>query len=292
MIRLFQFKNNFIGAESKQVEATYSALGYFDGLDLGDVKENGDLEREELLSDPFRFLIRDKKALLEECDYFNVAGIAEDEGDFWETEELPFIFISFIRMNKRSQNIKRIIEGIEENIRVEGEKKGKCYRTYDNSDLIICLRTKKYSLGYHYIENYRNLIQGMDQGNYLQKSFSICVLKQNILDDILNKAELIEDEEISCNLRCLIRDLGKAHDFCEDLKRQGFNVQNYGVLGSEDWVINIKNIRMVSLLDMYKTDGRFTHKKYKDAFMNIMTEILVKGKEYKNGSQNISEDDE
>lgn len=288
MIRLFQFKNNFIGEEIEQIEAEYSAFGYFDGLVLGLAEEEN--KAEALLSDPFYFLVDNKNALLEECDYFNVAGICQDDKSFWEANDLPFIFITFVRMKKRSRNMEKIISEISGKAGEGDQKKTQCYRTYDSSDLIICMRTKRYSSGYCFIESYRDIVQSVDKDNCLQKSFSICVIKQETLDNIMDNAGCIENEKVSCNLRCLVRNIKKASDFCRELQELGMDVQNYGILGSEDWIISVRDIDMVRFLDMYKKEGRLTHKAYKDTFMNVMTEVLVKKEGCENGDYDISGD--
>lgn len=166
MIRLFQFKNNFLSESKKKLEAEYSVIGYFDGLDMKTDKEMEVGEKNRILSDPSYAFI--EKNPDEMCDYFNIVGLREkDDTKFWEMQEEALVFISCIRFVKKSNNLSKIIENIEKTYNAI------CFTTLDNSDLIICLRTKSYIKGHEAIENYHMVIQTCDPENNLQKGFSV-----------------------------------------------------------------------------------------------------------------------
>jgi len=90
------------------------------------------------------------------------------------------------------------------------------------------------------IENYRSVIRQIDTENCLQKDFSICLLEQEILNRIKHQPELIEDERTSCILRCVVKDLTKVKDFCNELEKEVKDhpiektLMAYGTLGSDD----------------------------------------------------------
>ena len=178
MIRLFQFKNNFLSENSGMLDAEYSVIGYFDGLDMKTDKEENVTKHIELLSDPMR--IDNVQELNEMCDCFNIAGIRQkDDAEFWEEKAPFFVFISCLRLQRRSDVLQRIMETIE------SYYVAVCYTTLDSSDLVVCLKTKRYDDGYKAIENYHRIIREIDEHNDLQKGFSVLAIRQealNVLD--------------------------------------------------------------------------------------------------------------
>lgn len=279
MIRLFQFKNNFLSESKKKLEAEYSVIGYFDGLDMKTDKEMEVGEKNRILSDPSYAFI--EKNPDEMCDYFNIVGLREkDDTKFWEMQEEALVFISCIRFVKKSNNLSKIIENIEKTYNAI------CFTTLDNSDLIICLRTKSYIKGHEAIENYHMVIQTCDPENNLQKGFSVLAIQQLILDALAQDMILgIKEERLHCVLRGVIKnwsninvflvklkDKLKIKDTEENIERLGI----YGLLGSEDITIILREICSIDLFKLYADNGLMTHNNdvYSDAFYNVRTEIL------------------
>lgn len=267
MIRLFEFKNSFMRKNAKAVPAKYSSIGYFDGLDMTKFEDE-----EMILSEPIRI----DQLENQECDFFSMTGMREKENDdFWNESLKPYLFVSFLRLEKASKNLESIVAEIERQFNAC------CYYTIDSSDLIICLKTNSYAEGYRNIEKgYRNVISGLEKKeNEIKKIYSIVSLEQHILDNIKENPSGITDEKISCYLSCVVKNWDKVNEFKEALKTalHTEKAKRYGILGSDDVVIELKDIKILDLLALFGNSELLVHDndKYKVAFHNIKTQILV-----------------
>ncbi len=196
MIRVFQFKNNFLSENPKMLKAEYSVIGYFDGLDMKTDADMKGAERSCILSDPFQYEFI-KNDPYEMCDYFNIAGLREQsDEDFWKSSEEPLVFISCIRFRRKSEKLKKLIEMIEKTYHAV------CFTTLDSSDLVICLKTTSHEKGYRAIEEYRRIISEHDSQNGIQKGFSVLAIRQAVLDSLRDREAVgIEEEQLQCVLR-------------------------------------------------------------------------------------------
>lgn len=273
MIRLFQFKNTFLSESSEVLKAEYCVIGYFDGLEMKTDQEMSPSEKSRLLSDPMQSSFTKDEAY-ELCDYFNIVGLRNTaDADFWENNSKPYVFISCIRLKKKTTKLEEIIN------RLENSYEAMCYTTLDSSDLIICLRTASYDEGYRILEKYHVIVNVCDSGNAIQKEFSVLAIQQKILNDLsTGSTEVIIDEPLCGILRGVIKDwkcidgfLGKLKDGMGEVK----SCKVYGVLGSEDIAIAIYGVRSINWLRLYADGGLMTHPIYQDAFYNIRTEFLM-----------------
>lgn len=280
MIRLFQFKNNFLRENDSQLEAEYSTIGYFDGLDMQVFDENTD-EGLKILSDTYRNLLYTDSGvekMLEACDYFNVAGMCRNEQrdrDFWSDSSENLIFVSFLRFAKRSGKLKQFIETIER------DSDCICYTTYDSSDLIICIRTNQYRHGSDVLNHFYDTIEtGGYDGNQLQKCFSVFAIKQTTLNDISDNCDWLKDERVDCFFRGVINDRKEVDKFYEELVMECGVPEHkmYRILGSDDIIIAIYDISLAHLLSLYGEGAILVHSNevYKKAFYNIRSEIAIK----------------
>lgn len=279
MIRLFQFKNNFLRENDSQLEAEYSIIGYFDGLDM-QVFEDDTSEGLEILSDTYRSLLyvgSDTEKLLEACDYFNVAGMCRDsqkDSDFWNHSSEALYFVSFLRFAKRSDQLKQFIETIEKDSRCI------CYTTYDSSDLIICIKTNQYSYGCDVLNHFYDTIEKKDyKGNRLQKCFSVFAIRQTVLNEISDQCDWLIHQNVDCFFRGVVNDRKEVDRFYKELVEEcgvsGHKI--YRILGSDDIIIAIYDISLAHLLSLYRDDGILVHSNevYKKAFYNIRSEIAI-----------------
>lgn len=267
MIRLFQFKNNFLSQNARMVSAEYSSIGYFDGLDTRIVL---DQEAQDILSLPTQVQYQSD----DNCDYYNIVGIRREEDEcFWKEKEGTFLFISCLRFKKCSEKLDEIVA------QIENKYCACCYYTFDSSDLVVCMKSDSYIKAYQAIEKYPDLIAECDPGNGIQKSFSILSVRQEILDMLPEEDNNMEDEEVSVILRCVIKDRTAVKDFKEQLDKEVGIAESkkYGILGSDDMLIVLESVNIKHLFKQYKQNGLLTHSNrlYKKAFYNIRTEILV-----------------
>lgn len=279
MIRLFQFKNNFLRENTNQLEAEYSTIGYFDGLDM-QVYDDSEDEGLEILSDTYRNLLyvnSNTDQLLEACDYFNVAGMRRDskrDEDFWNQSSKVLFFVSFLRLARRPKKLKQIIEEIEK------DSDCICYTTYDSSDLIVCIKTNKYSYGCDVLSHLHDTIEMIDdKGNRLQKCFSVFAIKQTVLNEI-DQWNCLMDEKVDCFFRGVVNERKKVEEFYEELVKECgvSDHKKYRILGSDDIIIAIYGISLTHLLSLYGDGAILVHSNdvYKKAFYNIRSEIAIK----------------
>ncbi len=280
MIRLFQFKNNFLRENTNQLEAEYSTIGYFDGLDMQVFDDSIDKEL-EILSDTYNNLLYvdgDTNKILEACDYFNVAGMCRNgkrDSEFWCNSSESLFFVSFLRLAKRSRELGHIIEVIQK------DPNCICYTTYDSSDLVVCIRMNKYTHGCDILKHFYDTIENSkDEGNRLQKSFSVFAIKQTVLNEISNQCDWLIDEKVDCFFRGIVNDRKKVDEFYEELVRECGIAEHclYRILGSDDVMIAIYNIGLAHLLSLYGDGAILVHSNevYRKAFYNIRSEIAIK----------------
>ena len=281
MVRIFVFKNTYICENMEKINADYSAFGYFDGLSMEVYQDN-----------KFPISVSDFGSN-EQCDHYCIAAFRKDsktDADFWKAGNEPYIFISFLRLSKASNKLSKIVDEIENN------NNAVCYHTLDNSDLLVCIRRKRYSEGYFDINSYYDAIQKIDPGNSLQKGFSVMVISQAVLNQLANEAELksskmseeaaveltvIGEEIISCSLRGIIRKWDEFSAFMNELKlllnSQDVTIKEYGVLGSDDLIIEIDHVSANKFFRLFGDGMLLTHGNsiYRNAFYNLKTEIFM-----------------
>ena len=276
MMRLFQFKNTFLSENSEMLAAEYSVIGYFDGLDMKTDSDMNPQEKNRLLSDPLQNVLL-KNESFEMCDYFNIVGMRqESDQNFWNITDKSYIFISCIRLKKKAKKIKEIIAAIE------NKYVAVCYTTLDSSDLVICSKSSSYEEGYRAVEKYHSIVTHYESQNGIQKGFSVLAIRQRVLDDLLNgETKGIEDELLCIILRGVINDWNCINKFISNLKnRLGIadkeqSCKVYGVLGSEDIMIVLKDIHSINWFGLYAKNALMTHPAYQDAFYNVRTEIIL-----------------
>ncbi|MCD8290422.1 MAG: hypothetical protein LUC91_02850, partial [Prevotella sp.] len=146
----------------------------------------------------------------EECDYFTLVGIRDDDNEngFWESDNLPFLFITRMRLKDNSGSLEQIFAEIETQFnRNENPVRALCYYTLDSSDLVVAMRCDSYILGCAIIEyGYTKVVGICDPGNTVQKCFSVLSLKQELLDNYADcKAmDAFKDESVGVRLNCVI----------------------------------------------------------------------------------------
>lgn len=282
MIRLFEFKNSYIGELNYSVDAKYNVFGYFDGLTMKTFEDdiNGKFSFE------YRSLV--SKRLDEKCDYFDIIGFCKDKNrdeDFWKAEE-PYIFISFVRLKKSSSKMKDLIE------KFENKFNGMGYTSVDHCDFIFCIRRKKIKDGYRCLREYFEIIKR--NSNCIEKIFTSVAISQALLDIMVSMGEerwteeervkaakefvcLDKNEKISCSLRGVIKDMIKVKEFQEELEKQmNAGIKAYDIVGSEDVILVLNNISSGEFLKLYGFKGLLTHDNilYSSAFYNIRTDVL------------------
>ena len=95
------------------------------------------------------------------------------------------------------------------------------------------------------------------------------------------------NEEVSCRLRCIVKEYSKADNFIKKLRKLIMEKSEgqaefkcYNMVGENDILIEINKFRFADLLTFYKTKELLTHMnpEYSAAWFNIETELISERK--------------
>lgn len=284
-IRILQLINNFYcdnglkkGKNREVPLGKYCVLGYFDALDVNlpsDVFQEGDKTWNVLSA----LSAQKHDRAVSRRNIVCVPGNELRDQQFWEEESaLPFYFVSMLRVNKEKYSALQMISDVQ-----EMEKKDQnivTYYTYNHSEVVIVKKTGNYREGMKYVISLRDRFSAF-------KVYSIFAIREQALTSRETIAGEIEDEQIDCRLHCVVKDYKGAEIFWNVLNdtltgHEGRKVKakRYDTLGSYDWMIEINNISIQSMLSCYKMGEILTHTNpvFEKAFFNIETEILLPGK--------------
>lgn len=280
MIRRFRFWNNLFREDIESVQTEYCAIGYFDGMETSII--------EEPLSMIHRYESVDE-VYAERMGGFNcvdLIGIRQgSDEEFWKKGAFPYIFITSLRLTDKNINIDEMISGLESRVKEKDDRIVLGYKSFDVSDLLLCLRTSSIQQGFMTIKEYHQILE---KSGALYISFSTILIWQNLLDGLSNadsvsdvavKGEVgsIVDETLTVSFRCNIKDWKKYAAFRGRLKDcLAAELSEYGVFGSADALILCKNVKSRELLKLYGRDGLLVHsnEEYKAALYNVQTDIL------------------
>ncbi|MCD7717137.1 MAG: hypothetical protein LUI39_11915 [Lachnospiraceae bacterium] len=288
MVRLFNFKNNFLSDIPQPVSADYSVFGYYDGLSMKTYEKEKEIL--EIFNDSLVSELT-KKEPPEKCDYYSIVGFCQEasDEDFWKKGGKPYIFISCLRILKKIGDLNPFME------KLNAEHDAVFYTTVDSSDLVVCIRTSTYEEGYRTIESYPKMMK--DSGNKLQKGYSVFLIFQPVLDILSEdpvaikeweKEDLdaarkeigwLRDEELECSIRCVVKDWANFCPFVDELKRFcQTEPEVFGVLGSEDVILRLSSVNSRKVLALFGRNSILTHGNdfYSAALYNARTEILVR----------------
>ena len=92
------------------------------------------------------------------------------------------------------------------------------------------------------------------------------------------------DERVCLRISAVVKKQENVEHYFRKLqsKLASDQIDYYNVLGNEDFLIEIDDIRLADLLPLYKTEGVLTHmdEAYDQAFYNLSSQIILKKGEY------------
>ena len=149
--RPITFYNNFIPLEKYLQDWQFCAFGTVDGIDvdndiLFDTMDQSITQR--ILEDQKNFCQRLQGKFAAQRIYAVRFGESQADEEFWEKEDyFPFFFFCRIQCDNGKQKVWEDRENLEKRLQLEGSIKAITYLTYDNSDLLLILRTIDYNTG-------------------------------------------------------------------------------------------------------------------------------------------------
>ena len=281
-VRVIQLVNNFYKDELQneseiqnagQELGEYCCFGYFDALEVGVLEFSPNTAKKGIK----RYV---NNLIMEKYDgtsnIKNIICVTKDDSKdeaFWtKAREYPFLFVSLVRINYKSDTK---LEEIHETIRVLNRSENViAYYTYDHSEVVVVKFGANYSEGVNYI------LSLYDQINIF-KMYSVSAVREECLEDCKD----IEDELINCKLHVTVKDMNKAIEFVEKLKHiimmeensEKVRITYSTMLGNGDMLIEIAMVSIRALLKNYKMGKLLTHsnRQYIDACFNINSQFLI-----------------
>lgn len=283
--RIIRLINNFY-YDNWEIEETkrekplgqYCVFGYFDALDVievpGDDTNIGIWKKLSSLSQEY---------LDDNHNRRNLICITEDDETdkrFWENKDnFRFLFITLIRV--KDMPSEKLMKAIcQMNSSCKDDTYDCCaYLSYDHCEAVIVRESNQYSVGLNKVKELRD-----EFGAF--KMYTIFAVNERLLQNSDTIINTIVDEQIDIRLHCIVKDFNLARAYIQDLKNnlikksknQLSDFKEYETLGSSDWIIEVNDISLSTILEYYKMGGLLTHtnSKYEKAFFNIESQILLK----------------
>ena len=279
-IRIIQLINNFyhdnlVMDEQSRLEplGQFSVFGYFDALDIYDVDEKEGIWK--ALSE------LSQKHLDKKNNRRNLICINNDEETdrmFWKNrEDFRFLFITLIRIKDTKPD--QLLEKINQmNSDSKRDRYDCCsYLSYDHCEAVIVRESDQFSTGLKKVKELRRIFHTF-------KMYTIFAVNEKLLQNSQIIDSAIKDDCVNLRLRCIVKDFMAAERYMCDMEKilrnsnPSMEFGRHETFGSSDWLVEINNISLCSILEHYKMGGLFTHtkKEYENAFFNIESEILLK----------------
>lgn len=290
--------NNFIPATKREQPWSYCTFGMVDGIDIGEnlIKS----EEQDLLAgiwhEQSNFCGKLNGNYTAQQIFVIRYGEVEEEQNFWDQDGYPFLF--FCRMqcygNRKAFWEKR--QELENALQFKDSIKTMIYLTYDNSDIVIVLRSKRYGDGAGIINAFHQCnsfsLNGKIIGR-LKNSFSVMSIKYEWLEKMETYKEFIYPETtLNAHISIVERRTGGVEYIYKELLERKTLFSNtkdvecsrFPVLGSNDEEIVINNICWSDFLPLYKKEaGIFCNSNdlFHENVACITTEITVELEDYR-----------
>lgn len=256
------FYNNFVPPIKEVQNWRYCAFGTLDGIDIG---ENIAEKDEQILNSVWKHQQKFCKQLNGKYMAQVIYAIKYDEWEvdqnFWREEtdsEYPFAF--FIRVQCRGDiNVLwQRRSAYQERLNRVGNIVANVYLTYDNSDLIIILKTATYRQGSAIVNTLHQGSNFIGESNgycVLKNSFTVLAVRQSVID--VSEKLRIDDEIQQVDIRFIEKKGNGIAKIEEKLKADiknatGVRCIRKQVLGADDEVITFYDIPWKIFLSFYK----------------------------------------
>lgn len=276
-IRILQLKNNFYQDEGKGGHnplGSYCVLGYFDAFDISNVQKVSTTEFNTWES--LGKLTVDMDGTANCRMLVCVTERPEKDKVFWEEKSDALFLITMIKLNRAVGLTERLEEFMSE---IFDKPKQIGYLSYDHSEIIVVTKTNMYSDGIARVNELR-------KNKGVVKTYTVFAVLETYLKSYKMIKDVLIDEKVFCRLHCMVKNEDDAETFRIALEKQvnarneeTIRVRKFRTLGANDWLMEINNVSICSILECYKTGNLLTHtnEQYNKAFYNIESEILVTG---------------
>lgn len=265
--RAITFYNNFIPVRTREINWKFCAFGMIDGIDVDSAFISEQNDTQGILD----YIWTTQKTFCKGLEGYYTAqqiyAIRYDnpntEDNFWEQEGLPFYF--FCRF-QYSGDKKVLWEGrtiLENSLKEENKVDAISYLSFDNSDLLIVLRTSEYNIGASIINELRKARNPLRQQDYnlLKNSFTTFAICYQWIEELSSDdIKKLDEKTIECvHLDIMERQNGNIGNIRKEL--QGIFLDKLigrtPVLGTVDEILTLNNIGWGSFLKLYRRNGNF-----------------------------------
>ena len=280
------YKQHYLSKYSKDFKWQYSTLGYYDGMKIQAVEKHIDNRLARTNS---------KNADLTDLWYKIAENVLKGEGvygqqnisllkfgnhnllskdhSFW-TDTSAFLCATFIQINHES-DINSTAEKIERYMNRTANITAIIYRTLDNADAVLFIKSKQYQKIISAIESLGN----MKDIFYTHSVLGISQECVNRIKSGRDAADLYDESETidEMVLEIVSRGLNKAAEYIEKVNETG----RYSyVLGHSDVIYRTNNIDMKRILKKLADNGPLNHNNgfYGEDIYNV--ETILKNKEF------------
>lgn len=290
------YKQHYLTEYSQNYEWQYSALGYYDGMQIKEVEQHPDKRLA---------VINSNHADLTDLWYDIAENVSEGDGvygqqnisllkfgddktldmdqAFWK-DTSAFLCATFIQINQQL-DIDVTSAYIEQRMNNQTNIRAIIYRTLDNADAILFMKSKQYRAIISAIESLGN----MDDILYTHSVLGIskeCLDQMNETgnaQDMYDESERI-DEMV---LEIVSRGSDRAFKYIEKVNETG--TYSY-VLGHSDVIYRISDITMKSILEKLAGNGILNHNNdfYGKDIYNVETILKKENKDYKPGNTGVT----
>ena len=291
------YKQHYLSKYSKDYdEWLYSTLGYYDGMEIQEVKKytasrlaftnskNADLTdlwykiAENVLEGEGAYGQQNISLLK-----FGNRNILSKDHSFW-ADTSAFLCATFIQINHES-DINSTAEKIERYMNRTADITAIIYRTLDNADAVLFIKSKQYQKIISAIESLGNMSD-------IFYTHSVLGISQECLNRIKSgrdAADLYDESETidEMVLEIVSRGLNKAAEYIEKVNETG--TYSY-VLGHSDVIFRANNINMTRILKKLTDNGSLNHNNgfYGEDIYNVETILKSKKLSFEQKSMDSS----
>ncbi|EOS41647.1 hypothetical protein C809_04218 [Lachnospiraceae bacterium MD335] len=303
MLLLTLYKQHYLDCYNENMNAEFSCLGYYDGLDITTIKQKDKIFP---MAEVWNETGNQIKRLKGRFSNQNIGLFRCDDllGKWNDLEQLPFMAVGFIRV-KDSIKASGLYAEIENkstygNMRTNKICKVLTYYTFDNADLVVLARGNSI----HLLEETLQEIEKMEEIVYLHSILGInetylkdCESNNSILDKWKGRDCFIDEELHNLNIQLATsgslsvlalfkskiaywRTWGSVE---EQNKNRLDNISYSHMLGHGNINIKISNSNVRTLILFLLHGGVLTHQNgvYGKGLYNIETEIFIHENKWK-----------
>lgn len=286
--RILYLKNNHIPpVEDLSVNEQYISFGYYDWIGIS---ENLFTEQEQSLLRIWERTAKDTNTLIGEYSlqamYLFNDDDAKHDDNFWNSQDLPFIFIIVLQLNVRNGPLNAVRTNFEKKI------KGYCvhnkikieitsYLMLDENDIALIIKSQSYKIG----KEIANSLHGKDNSFEINgKIFNVAYSFS--FSGIINSCDgtSLDDVPDYCNIHLIERFPGSIGNIILEMEKKisGTNLVNYPTFGRDDNLLVFKPSSWEQILKLYKENGIFNNETlYCNNVLSVSTHFM-----YNNESMN------